>query len=125
MTERPENPAVAPQGEIPGMARVLPTAQAGSPLDQRARELLGRLSLDENMDESVRKRAHDALAGRASFRDVLRVPAFAQRMEDAGRQLQAALAQLDDEQRAAVRESFITGKKPDIDMTPKGDAGAR
>lgn len=105
----PEDPTVAPHGEAPGMARVLGTAEAGSPLDQAARELLGRISLDENQDESVRKRASEALAGRATLRDVTMQPAFAKRMEEAGRMLQTALAALDDEQREQVRQAFRSG----------------
>lgn len=125
MTETPvpPNPGIAPEGEIPGMRRVLGTAQAGSPLDLRARELLGRLSLDPEMDPAVRRRAADALAGRASFRDVVQTPAFAARMEEAGRLLRTALAEMDDEQRDVVREAFRSGRAPGSEQDP-GDADA-
>lgn len=105
----PENPSLAPHGEIPGMRRVLTSAQAGSPLDLKARELLARLSRDDSQDESVRRRAAEALAGRATLQDVASTPAFARRMEEAGRALREAFESLDDEQREAVRNAFRRG----------------
>lgn len=123
----PENPTIAPEGEIPGMRRVLGSAQTGSPLDLQARELLARLSMDDDQDEAVRDRARAALAGKADFRDVLATPAFAQRMEAAGRALREALREMTDEQRDAVREAFLHGTPPDpsLGLNPKGDAGGR
>lgn len=117
-----DNPMIAPDGEIPGQPRVLGTAQSGSALDQRARELLARLSRDPEMDESVRERAAQALAGHATLRDVAQVPAFAARMEEAGRMLKTALADMDDEQRAAVRTAFLSGG---ADPDDTGSAGTR
>ncbi|MFT4156806.1 MAG: hypothetical protein QM630_02595 [Microbacterium sp.] len=49
-----DNPMIAPDGEIPGQPRVLGTAQSGSPLDLRARELLARLSRDPDMNDEQR-----------------------------------------------------------------------
>lgn len=119
-----DDPMIAPDGEIPDQPRVLGTAQAGSPMDQQARELLARLSRDPEMDDDVRARAAEALAGRATLRDVIQVPAFAARMEEAGRLLKTALAGMDDEQRDAVRSAFLTGR-PGADATGQADDDAR
>ena len=120
-----DDPSISPEGEVPGQPRVLGTAQAGSPLDLRARELLARLSRDPQMDESVRNRAQAALAGRATLRDVAQTPAFAARMEEAGRLLKAALADMDDELREAVRTAFLYGPGDRSDTTGSGDDRAR
>ncbi|MFT4259964.1 hypothetical protein [Microbacterium sp.] len=119
-----QDPTIAPEGEVPDQRRVLGTAQAGSPLDLRARELLARLSRDPDMDESVRTRAAEALAGRATLRDVAQVPAFAARMEEAGRVLRSALADMDDEQREAVRTAFLRGADGGSETTGRGGTDA-
>ena len=48
-----DDPSISPEGEVPGQPRVLGTAQAGSPLDLRARELLAVTSpaTDDTPDE--------------------------------------------------------------------------
>ncbi|MGB3373528.1 MAG: hypothetical protein WBA87_00110 [Microbacterium sp.] len=120
-----DDPTIAPDGEVPDQPRVLGTAQSGSLLDLRARELLARLSRDPEMDEDVRARASEALAGRATLRDVAQVPAFAARMEEAGRLLKAALADMDDDQRAAVRSAFLNSRTDDTDPTGPGGGRAR
>jgi len=73
----------------------------------------------------VRNRAQAALAGRATLRDVAQTPAFAARMEEAGRLLKAALADMDDEQREAVRTAFLYGPGDRSDTTGSGDDRAR
>ena len=91
-------PDLAPEGEDLGAHRVVPTAQAGSMIDVEAREMLGRLRHNADLDPSIRRAAARALSGEATIRDVFDVPAFRELSEKAAVRFREQVAEETPEQ---------------------------